>query len=126
MNLLQLITNNLFHFTFADSHNPLFKIESIGSKVTVPGGLGTEKSYSFLSEINRYLTSYFIYIYIYIYTHTYVCLSVFICVCVLNIYTSLISYVNSINGLVPTATTNTFGIRWDSMNQPLHSFNKSI
>ncbi|KAF4110126.1 obscurin [Onychostoma macrolepis] len=38
---------------YEDSHNPLIKMESIGSKVTVPGGLGTEKSYSFLSEINR-------------------------------------------------------------------------
>ncbi|XP_043103008.1 obscurin [Puntigrus tetrazona] len=38
---------------YEDSHNPLIEMESIGSKVTVPGGFGTEKSYSFLSEINR-------------------------------------------------------------------------
>ncbi|XP_051759853.1 obscurin-like [Ctenopharyngodon idella] len=38
---------------YEESHNPLIQMESIGSKVTVPGGLGTEKSYSFLSEINR-------------------------------------------------------------------------
>ncbi|KAG1973513.1 obscurin [Pimephales promelas] len=38
---------------YEESHNPLIQMESIGSKVTVPGGLGTEKSYKFLSEINR-------------------------------------------------------------------------
>ncbi|KAI7798029.1 putative obscurin, partial [Triplophysa rosa] len=36
-----------------DSHIPLIQVGSIGSKIIVPGGLGTEKSYSFLSEINR-------------------------------------------------------------------------
>ena len=29
-------------------------MESAGSKITVPGGLGSERSYRFLSEINRY------------------------------------------------------------------------
>ncbi|XP_077079717.1 obscurin-like isoform X1 [Siphateles boraxobius] len=38
---------------YEESHYPLIQMESIGSKVTVPGGLGTEKSYKFLSEINR-------------------------------------------------------------------------
>ncbi|XP_067270783.1 LOW QUALITY PROTEIN: obscurin [Pseudorasbora parva] len=38
---------------YEETHNPLIQMESIGSKVTVPGGLGTEKSYRFLSEINR-------------------------------------------------------------------------
>ncbi|XP_058246255.1 obscurin [Hemibagrus wyckioides] len=36
-----------------DSHIPLILTESTGSKITVPGGLGSERSYSFLSEINR-------------------------------------------------------------------------
>ncbi|KAK3566244.1 hypothetical protein QTP86_030032, partial [Hemibagrus guttatus] len=39
-----------------DSHIPLILTESTGSKITVPGGLGSERSYSFLSEINRVST----------------------------------------------------------------------
>ncbi|XP_073724075.1 obscurin [Misgurnus anguillicaudatus] len=38
---------------YEDSHIPLIQMGSLGSKITVPGGFGTEKSYSFLSEINR-------------------------------------------------------------------------
>ncbi|KAB5567104.1 hypothetical protein PHYPO_G00228920 [Pangasianodon hypophthalmus] len=38
---------------YEDSHIPLILTESTGSKITVPGGLGSERSYSFLSEINR-------------------------------------------------------------------------
>ncbi|XP_062854790.1 obscurin [Trichomycterus rosablanca] len=38
---------------YEDSHIPLIMTESSGSKITVPGGLGSERSYSFLSEINR-------------------------------------------------------------------------
>ncbi|XP_049341975.1 obscurin [Astyanax mexicanus] len=38
---------------YEDSHTPLVLMESVGSKITVPGGLGSERSYSFLSEINR-------------------------------------------------------------------------
>ncbi|XP_072537299.1 obscurin [Salminus brasiliensis] len=38
---------------YEDSHTPLILVESTGSRITVPGGLGSERSYSFLSEINR-------------------------------------------------------------------------
>ncbi|KAI5610425.1 obscurin isoform X2 [Silurus asotus] len=38
---------------YEDPHIPLTLAESIRSKITVPGGLGSERSYSFLSEINR-------------------------------------------------------------------------
>ncbi|XP_051524815.1 obscurin [Myxocyprinus asiaticus] len=38
---------------YEDFHVPLIQMQSTGSKITVPGGLGTEKTYSFLSEINR-------------------------------------------------------------------------
>ncbi|XP_051964162.1 obscurin [Xyrauchen texanus] len=38
---------------YEDFHVPLIQMESTGSKITVAGGLGTEKTYSFLSEINR-------------------------------------------------------------------------
>ncbi|KAI4872326.1 hypothetical protein NFI96_027754 [Prochilodus magdalenae] len=38
---------------YEDSHIPLILMESAGSKITVPGGLGSERSYRFLSEINR-------------------------------------------------------------------------
>lgn len=41
-------------FSPEDSHVPLILTESTGSKVTVPGGLGSERTYSFLSEINRF------------------------------------------------------------------------
>ncbi|XP_046727924.1 obscurin [Silurus meridionalis] len=38
---------------YEDPHIPLILTESTGSKITVPGGLGSERSFSFLSEINR-------------------------------------------------------------------------